>query len=305
MTFFTSDEPQQTIVKEVVYKGVGLHTGNMCRLAFRPAPEDTGVVFVRADLASRPVLPATFRIVSSVVRGTTLSLGGEKDHQVRVHTVEHVLSALSGLGIDNLVVEVNANEPPVADGSALPFIKTLQSAGLQKQNKPRRYFQPEACEYKAGEAFYRVEPAEELVLETTIDFNHRLIGRQTYEYHHNTENYIRDVAPARTFCFDYEVEALKKQGLAMGGSLDNAVVVGMDRIHNKEKSLRFPDEFARHKTLDLLGDLSLLGVPLRAKITAARVGHGHNINLVKQLAAQWSANHFHIDLEDDKTWTKS
>ncbi len=286
MPVVVSQEPQHTIAQEAVYKGVGLHTGNRCHLLFKPAPENAGVVFVRSDLPGRPVLPATHRIVSSVVRGTTLSLEGEKDHEARVHTVEHVLSALYGLGIDNLVVEVNANEPPVADGSAMPFIETLRKAGLKAQSAPRKYLKAGPAAYRAGETEYLVEPADELVLETTIDFKHPLIQRQTLEFRLTTDNYVREVARARTFCFDYEVEALKRQGLARGGSLDNAVVVGMDKIHNKEKALRYPDEFVRHKTLDLLGDLYLLGCPLKARIRASRVGHGHNVNLVKQLAAQ-------------------
>lgn len=284
-----SQEPQHTISHEAVYKGIGLHTGNKCQLVFKPAPEDAGIVFVRVDLPGKPVLPASHRIVSSVIRGTTLSLDGEKNHEARVHTVEHVLSALYALGIDNLVVEVNANEPPVADGSAMPFIEVLKKAGLKAQSKPRAYYRPDPIEYKAGETEYRVEPADTLTLETTIDFKHPLIQKQTLTFRLDTESYLREVARARTFCFDYEVEALKRQGLARGGSLDNAVVVGMDKIHNKEKSLRYPDEFVRHKTLDLLGDLYLLGMPLRAKIFASRVGHGHNVNLVKQLAAQMSA----------------
>ncbi|HRY30593.1 MAG TPA: UDP-3-O-acyl-N-acetylglucosamine deacetylase [Elusimicrobiota bacterium] len=286
MPLVPSQEPQRTIGKEAVYKGVGLHTGNRCHLVFKPAPEDSGIVFVRSDLPGKPRLPASYRIVSSVIRGTTLSLGGEKDHEARVHTVEHVLAALSGLGIDNLAIEVNANEPPVADGSARPFIETLRAAGVRDQNKHRTYLRPDPFVYKGGETEYRVEPADELVLETTIEFKHPLIQRQNYVFHFSTDAFVREISPARTFCFDYEVEALKRQGLARGGSLDNAVVVGMDKIHNKEKALRFPDEFVRHKTLDLLGDLSLLGYPLLAKITTVRPGHGYNVNLVKQLAAQ-------------------
>jgi UDP-3-O-acyl N-acetylglucosamine deacetylase len=289
MPLLTTQEPQQTIAKEAVYKGVGLHTGNKCTLVFKPAPEGAGISFIRSDLKNRPVLPATYEIVSSVIRGTTLSLGGEKDHEARVHTVEHVLSALYGLGIDNLIIEVDANEPPVADGSSRPFIETLQKAGIVAQNKTRRYFQPEPLKYSAGETEYSVEPADELIIETTIDFKHPLIKEQTRRFVVNRENYLAEIAPARTFCFDYEVEALKRQGLARGGSLDNAVVVGMDKIHNKEKSLRFPDEFVRHKTLDLIGDLYLLGFPLKAKVTARRCGHGHNVNVVKQLAAQMQA----------------
>ena len=286
MKILTTGEPQRTLAKEAVYKGVGLHTGNKCQLVFKPAPADHGVVFVRVDLPDRPRLPAHHSIVSSVIRGTTLSLDGEKNHEARVHTVEHVLSALYGLGIDNMEIEVNANEPPVADGSAAPFLDVLEKAGVRDLDKPRRFFQPDALEYRAGETFYEVQPADELTLETMISFKHPFIGEQKVEFTLGAGRFRSDISRARTFCFDYEVEALKRQGVARGGSLDNAVVVGMDRIHNKEKVLRYPDEFVRHKTLDLLGDLFLLGLPLKARIKAYRVGHGHNVNLVKQLAAQ-------------------
>jgi UDP-3-O-acyl N-acetylglucosamine deacetylase len=291
MRIFSTGEPQRSIAKEAIYKGIGLHTGNKCHLVFKPAPADHGVVFVRTDLPGQPRLRAHHSIVSSVIRGTTLSLDGEKGHEARVHTVEHVLSALAGLGIDNGVVEVNANEPPVADGSALPFWEAIEKAGVRELDRPRRFFQPDPLEYRAGETFYEVQPADDLVLETMIHFKHPLVGEQSRTFTITKENYLRDIVRARTFCFDFEVEALKRQGLAKGGSLSNAVVVGMDRIHNKEKTLRYPDEFVRHKTLDLLGDLFLLGLPLKARIKAFRVGHGHNVNLVKQLAAQMGGGH--------------
>ena len=168
----------------------------------------------------------------------------------------------------------------------MPFVEVLEKAGVVDLAVPRRFFQPDPLEYRAGETSYIVEPADELTLETVISFKHPFIGEQKTTFTLMPGRFHSDISRARTFCFDYEVEALKRQGLAKGGSLDNAVVVGMDRIHNKEKVLRYPDEFVRHKTLDLLGDLFLLGVPLKARIQASRVGHGHNVNLVKQLAAQ-------------------
>jgi UDP-3-O-[3-hydroxymyristoyl] N-acetylglucosamine deacetylase/3-hydroxyacyl-[acyl-carrier-protein] dehydratase len=286
MKIIQTGERQRTIAGEAAYEGVGLHTGNKCRLVFKPAPANHGVAFIRTDLPGRPVLPASYKIVSSVIRGTTLSLGGEKDHEARVHTVEHVLSALYGLGLDNMVIEINANEPPVADGSAKPFWDAIEAAGIVELDEPRRFFQPDPLRYEAGETFYEVEPADELIVDTKINFKHPLVGEQRREFHVSKDTYLAEISRARTFCFDYEVEALKRQGLARGGSLDNAVVVGLDRVHNKEKSLRYPDEFVRHKTLDLLGDLFLLGMPLKARIKAYRAGHGHNVNLVKRLAAQ-------------------
>jgi UDP-3-O-acyl N-acetylglucosamine deacetylase len=288
MRIITGLDKQKTIAKEASYKGIGLHTGSKCVITFKPAPADHGVIFIRTDLPGSPVLRADHRHVTSVIRGTTLSVEGDKNHEAKVHTVEHVLSGLVCLGIDNMIIEVNANEPPIADGSAFPFIEAIQKAGLKDLDAPRRYFQPDRIEYTAGDTGtqYVVEPSEDYSLDVTVDYNHPLVGKQSCALTLTPAAYLTDVSRARTFCFDYEVEALKRQGLAKGGSLDNAVVVGSDRIHNKEKSLRYPDEFVRHKTLDLIGDLFLLGLPIKAKVTASRVGHGYNVNLVKMLAQQ-------------------
>lgn len=274
---------QHTIGREVYFKGIGLHTGNLCKATFKPSPANTGVTFIRTDLPEKPAIKAHYSNVLSVIRGTTI--GSEIG---RVHTIEHMLSAVYALGLDNLVIEVDANEPPVADGSSQGFFDTLKEAGTVPQNTPRSVLRPqERLDYKNGETEFIFEPADELRLTTVLVYQHPLIQRQEITVSIQPDAYRRDVAPARTFCFDYEVEALKKQGLARGGSLDNAVVIGLDRIHNKEKQLRFPDEFARHKMLDLLGDLFLLGCPIQGHITAIRPGHGHNINFVKLLAERF------------------
>lgn len=276
-------ETQHTIAREVYFKGIGLHTGNMCKAVFKPAASNQGVRLVRTDLPGRPSVPAHYSNVLGVIRGTTVG-----NEVMRVHTIEHMLSAVYALGIDNLVIELNANEPPVADGSSQGFFDTLKEAGLVDQLAPREILQPaERLEYKNGDTEITLEPADHLRITSVVIFNHPLIQRQEVTIHIEPDAYRREIAPARTFCFDYEVEALKKQGLARGGSLDNAVVIGLDRIHNKEKKLRFPDEFARHKALDLLGDLYLLGSRLRAHVTAVRPGHGHNINFVKQIAERF------------------
>lgn len=274
---------QFTIAKEAYFKGIGLHTGNMCKAVFKPAPANNGVTLVRTDLPGSPSVQALYSNVLGVIRGTTVG-----NDAMRVHTIEHMLSAVYALGIDNLIIEMNANEPPVADGSSQGFFDTLKEAGLKAQEAERLYLQPtEPLHYKNGESELRLEPANELILTTEIIFKHPLIQNQTITMTIEPDRYRTEIAPARTFCFDYEVEALKKQGLAKGGSLDNAVVVGLDRIHNKEKKLRFPDEFVRHKTLDLLGDLYLLGRRLRAHVTAIRPGHGHNTQFVKQMAEKF------------------
>ncbi|OGR51121.1 MAG: UDP-3-O-[3-hydroxymyristoyl] N-acetylglucosamine deacetylase [Elusimicrobia bacterium RIFCSPLOWO2_02_FULL_39_32] len=270
---------QKTIKKEASFAGIGLHTGNSSSLKFIPAPVNTGVIFIRKDLPGKPNIPATIDHVVGVVRGTTLGING-----AQIHTVEHICSALLGLGIDNLLIEVDANEPPVADGSAKPFVEVLLSSGLLEQDQPKKILELiEPVIYKANETEIRIEPARNFSIHCQLIFNHPLIGKQEKFFQIDTETYIREIAPARTFCFDYEVEALKRKGLARGGSLDNAVVVGLDRIYNKEKKLRFEDEFVRHKILDFMGDFFLLGKTVLGKIDAIKVGHGHNINFVKEL----------------------
>jgi len=276
-------EFQHTIAQEAYFQGIGLHTGNLCKAVFKPAPDDHGVLLVRTDLPGRPSVRAHHSNVLSVIRGTTVG-----HEAMRVHTIEHMLSAVYALGIDNLLIELNANEPPVADGSSRIFYDTLKEAGVTAQSAERRVLTPtEPLRYKSGESEISFEPADELRLTVSILFNHPLIQQQEVSVLIEPSVYRDEIAPARTFCFDYEVEALKKQGLAKGGSLDNAVVVGLDRIHNKEKKLRFPDEFVRHKTLDLLGDLYLLGPRLKGHVTAVRPGHGHNINFVRLMAERF------------------
>ncbi len=271
---------QKTIRDSAVYKGIGLHTGSMTTMKFIPAPAGHGVVFVRTDLPGLPQIPALIENVIGVIRGTSLGLG-----DAQVHTVEHVCSALFALGIDNLRVELDASEPPVADGSARDFVETLLKAGVLEQDRPKQFFTvKEPIAYRLNETEIKLEPGEGLTIACQLVYDHPMLGNQEGTFVIDQESYIKEIASARTFCFDYEVEALKRKGLARGGSLDNAVVVGMDRIYNKEKTLRFPNEFARHKVLDFIGDLFLLGKIVRGKITAVKIGHGHNINFVKELA---------------------
>lgn len=274
---------QHTLARTVDIKGIGLHTGNLCHAIFKPAPANHGITFVRTDLPGQPAIRALYSKVVGVIRGTTIGEG-----EARAHTIEHMMSALYALGIDNAVVEMTANEPPIVDGSSREFFDGLQQAGLVDQGVPRRYFSvPEPFEYRANDTVLRIEPGDTLTLTVEIVYSHPLIQSQRVTTRVSPDSYRAEIAPARTFCFDYEVEALKKQGLARGGSLDNAVVVGLDRIHNKEKQLRYPDEFARHKTLDLLGDLYLLGCRLQGHVTAIRPGHGHNTTFVKRLAERY------------------
>lgn len=273
-------ERQKTIAREISFSGIGLHTGGLSTVVFKPAPENSGIKFVRVDLPDKPVIEMSSRNVLGVIRGTTLG----KDN-VQIHTTEHLLATFYGLGIDNLIVELNGNEPPVADGSVLPFVQVLERAGIVEQEEEKKFFTLSLpVRYLHDEAEIIAFPAEALKISCTIDYRHPLLKSQYASFLVTPEVFKREIAPARTFCFDYEIESLKKKGLGKGGSLDNAVVIGIDRIHNKEKSLRFADEFVRHKILDLLGDLYLLGKPLKAEVVAIRCGHSHNIAFTKMLA---------------------
>lgn len=274
---------QITIGKEIELEGVGLHTGNKSKITFRPAPANTGIRFFRADLAGTPMIPARLDFVLTTVRGTNLGLG-----EAKVHTVEHVLSACTGLGIDNLDILVTANEPPIMDGSALPFIEALIRAGLKTLDAPKRWLHlPHEVSYTAKDgARYRAVPSERFEIVATLVHDHPLMPKMTLSMNVERESYLAEVARARTFCFEHEVAYLKSQGLAQGGSLENAIVIGKDRFHTNEEGLRFPDEFVRHKMLDLIGDLTLIGRPLfKMRIEAERLGHAHNVEFAKLLDA--------------------
>lgn len=269
---------QATLSREFEIKGVGLHTGRKCRAIFRPAPANAGFKFIRTDLPGNPVFYPKVGHVVDVVRGTTL---GNGDH--RVFTIEHILSSLVGCGVDNAVIELDDNEPPVADGSAKDFVDGILAAGVSEQSEERERFRPtEPFEYVANQTVVRVEPNDRFEILCEIGYDHPLLKNQSFFFTED-DDYRKEIAPARTYCFDYEIEALKKKGLAKGGSLDNAIVVGPGGIYNPGSFLRFPDEFVRHKVLDLMGDLSLLGCPLQARVIAKRCGHGHNINFLRKL----------------------
>ncbi|MBI1882629.1 MAG: UDP-3-O-[3-hydroxymyristoyl] N-acetylglucosamine deacetylase [Chlamydiae bacterium] len=271
---------QKTISKKVSYSGIALHTGNKTRITFLPAPPNTGIEFVRMDLPERPVVKARLSNVTGVTRGTTIEEKG-----VKVHTVEHVLAALMGCGIDNLLIEMEANEPPVGDGSSLAFVEMIRSSGIEEQASLKtclRLSRP--VYYEEGDASLVAIPSESCRISFTLSYKDSKIKDQFYTVEVNEENFISQIAPCRTFCFYHEVEYLMKQGLIKGGSLDNAVVVGKDAIFSKE-SLRFPDECVRHKVLDLMGDLYLLGKPFKAHVMAIKSGHAMNFEFAKRLAS--------------------
>lgn len=275
-------EPQTTIAEPVSLEGVGLHTGNPSKLSFRPAPANAGIRFFRTDLPGTPMIPARLGFVVATVRGTNLGLG-----EAKVHTVEHVLSALTGLGIDNVDVLVSANEPPAADGSALPFFKALLAAGVRRYpDFPKRELHIAGeVTYEDKGSRYRATPSEHFDVKATLLHDHPLVPKLELSVRLDPETYVSELAPARTFCFEHEVAFLKSQGLAQGGSLENAVVIGKDKVHTNAEGLRFDDEFVRHKILDLVGDLTLIGRPLfKIKLEVVRPGHAHNIEFAKLLS---------------------
>ncbi|MCX6356402.1 MAG: bifunctional UDP-3-O-[3-hydroxymyristoyl] N-acetylglucosamine deacetylase/3-hydroxyacyl-ACP dehydratase [Candidatus Aureabacteria bacterium] len=271
-------QKQQTIKTPVCLSGVGVHTGNKTRLVFTPAPPNTGVRFVRTDIPGLPAVDAVATNVTSVCRGTTIACGG-----IEVHTVEHVLAAIRGCDVDNVVVELDSNEPPVGDGSATPYVRMIKSAGVEEQDAPREEFVVvEPVWASKDNAAIAIIPSPEYRVSYTMDFRHPTLPAQFVSFTVNEETFEREIASGRTFCFYHEIEALVKQGLIKGGSLENAVVIGDGVIYSKEQ-LRFPDEFARHKVLDLIGDMSLVGRRVRGHVIAMRSGHELNVELAKKL----------------------
>lgn len=271
---------QRTIKTQVCLTGVGVHTGSKTRLVFTPAPVDTGVTFVRTDLPGSPEVPALACNVSDVRRGTTIARGGAE-----VHTVEHVLSAIRGCGLDNVVVELDANEPPVGDGSANAYVRMIRSAGIEEQGAPRRELVVREPVWVAKDnAAIAVIPSPQFRISYTMDFKHPTLPAQFVSFLLDEETFEREIAPGRTFCFYHEIEYLVSQGLIKGGSLENAVVIGDGVIYSKER-LRFPDEFARHKVLDIIGDLCLVGRHVKAHVIAMRSGHELNVEVARRLAA--------------------
>jgi UDP-3-O-[3-hydroxymyristoyl] N-acetylglucosamine deacetylase len=275
----TAELNQRTIKSPVGCIGVGLHSGARVQMTLRPASAGTGIVFSRVDIAPGLDIPARAEFVVDTRFATTLGIG-----RVRVGTVEHLLSALNGLGIDNLRVEIDGPEIPIMDGSAAPFVYLLRTAGVELQRKLKRFLVVrKAIEVREGEKLARISPAPHFGISCTIDFDHPLIKDQELRLVLNDRVYHREIARARTFTLLRDVEGLKKIGLAKGGSLENAIVVDDFHILNPE-GLRFADEFVRHKMLDLIGDLTLIGRPLfKMRIEAERLGHAHNVEFAKLL----------------------
>jgi len=298
-------EKQRTIENEVTIQGTGLHTGTNCKITFKPAPENYGIKFIRVDLGDKPEIPATSDYVVDVSRGTTIGIG-----EARVHTIEHVLAAIVGLQIDNIKIEIDGIEPPVIDGSSLPFVNKLLEAGFVKQDANKDYLIiDETITYKNEDE--QVEfvalPSDSYRMTVMVDYQNPALGSQHSGMFDLEKEFITEFAPARTFCFLSEIEPLIEQGLIQGGNIDNAVVI-VDHDMSEEKvleikaklglkadikigttgffnenSLRFKNEPVRHKLLDMLGDLALIGAPIKAQILAARPGHKANVEFAKKI----------------------
>jgi UDP-3-O-[3-hydroxymyristoyl] N-acetylglucosamine deacetylase len=274
----------QSLTKAV---GVGLHSGQRVELTLRPAQPDTGIVFRRVDLPQPVDIPITATAVTDTRLASTISNGGAK-----VFTVEHLMSACAGLGIDNLYIDITAEEVPILDGSASSFVFLLQSAGIVEQNAPKRFIRVlKTVEVREGEGanvkWARLEPHHGYKLSFEIDFRHPAVDStgQSVVFDMDTDVYTRDIARARTFGFTRDVEMMRANGLALGGGLDNAIVMDDYKVLNSD-GLRYDDEFVKHKILDAMGDLYLIGKPLLASYVAFRSGHAMNNLLLRELLNQ-------------------
>ncbi len=298
-------ELQRTIAKEVSLSGIGLHTGTSCTMTFKPAPENYGIRFVRIDLGGNPEIPAIADNVVDVSRGTTIGIG-----EAKVHTVEHVLASVVGLQIDNIIIELNGIEPPVGDGSSMPYVEQLLKAGFVQQEAPKDYLiidQTVMYHDEDRQVDIVALPLDGYRATVMVDYQNPALGSQHTGLFDLEKEFVTEFAPARTFCFLSEVEQLANIGLIKGGDIDNAVVIvdinashdELDKLRNKigiqekisigkngilnNKELRFKNEPVRHKLLDLLGDLALIGAPIKAQLLAARPGHKANVEFAKQI----------------------
>ena len=277
---------QRTLKNVIRATGVGLHTGEKVYLTLRPAAPDTGIVFRRVDLEPPVEIRACPHNVGDTRLSTTLV-----NAEVRVSTVEHLLAAFAGLGIDNAYVDVSAPEVPIMDGSAGPFVFLIQSSGVEEQNRPKRFIRiKRPVEVRDGDKFARLEPYDGFKVEFSIDFDHPAFHDRTKhaQVDFSTSSFVKEVSRARTFGFLREIEQLRQQNLALGGSLDNAVVVDEFRVLNEE-GLRYEDEFVKHKILDAIGDLYLLGHTLIGSYKGHKSGHALNNQLLRALVADAEA----------------
>jgi UDP-3-O-[3-hydroxymyristoyl] N-acetylglucosamine deacetylase len=294
---------QRTLKSLTRAVGVGVHSGQKVELTLRPAAPDSGIVFRRIDLPVPVDIPVGPLTVSDTRMATTISAGGDPGAP-KVQTIEHLLSACAGLGLDNVAIDITAEEVPILDGSAASFVFLLQSAGIQLQNAPKRFLRvKKAVEIREGEGptlkWARLEPFHGYKLGFEIEFNHPALDAtgQSVEFDFGSGQYKRDIARARTFGFTKDVELMRSRGLGLGGNMDNVIVIDDYRVLNAE-GLRYDDEFVKHKILDAIGDMQVLGRPLLASYTAFKGGHALNNRLLRQLLADASAYEM-VTFEDE------
>lgn len=276
-------EKQRTIKKEISVSGIGLHTGKKVNLTFKPASVDSGINFIRTDLASRPVIRAGIEnslLQGHIPRRTSIGING-----VDLHTIEHLMAVLFGLGIDNIVIEIDNEEIPGLDGSGRDFLEALAKAQVVEQEKNKEcYYVKEPIFIQEADAFIMVLPSADFKVSYTLSYNHPMLRAQFLELNLDSDTFRKEIVGARTFCLQEEAEELQRQGVGLGANYTNTLVVGKDGVIDNK--LRFEDEFIRHKILDLLGDLYLLGEPIRGHIIALRSGHYLNLKLAKKIDQQ-------------------
>ena len=285
---------QRTIKKAITVTGTGLHSGQPVDLEFHPQPVNTGIVFERSDISGSAPIPASAFLVQDTMMSSNLVFGG-----TRVGTVEHLLSAIAGLGVDNLLVRVSASEIPIMDGSASPFVGLLLQAGFSEQEAAKKFLKMvKPIRVKVDDKWAELRPYEGFEMNFEIDFDHPAFDKnfQHAQFQFSTQNFIEQLSEARTFGFMKDIEALRKNNLALGGSMDNAIVIDEARVLNAE-GLRFSDEFVRHKILDALGDLYLIGYPIIGRFSAYKSGHALNNLLVREILSD--SNNFEIVTFDD------
>ena len=279
---------RRTIKNTIEISGIGLHKGEEIKLTLKPSEnnDERGIIFKRIDVSGKNnVIKVDYRNLFDLERGTNI----RNEDDVKVHTIEHFLSSLSITGVTDILVEISGNELPILDGSSIGFVEKLLEAGIVELNEeiePVVITEPVVFSDEKAGKYVMALPYDGFKISYTIDFNHSFLKSQYYELEVNLENYIENIAKCRTFAFDYEIDFLKKNNLALGGSLENAVVVGADGPLNPE-GLRYPDEFVRHKILDIIGDLYVLGMPIKAHIIAIKAGHYVNSRLTEMIAKKY------------------
>lgn len=274
-----NNQNQQTIEESISISGIGLHSGKLVEIKLLPAEVDHGIKFIRIDKKTDNVIDAVWSNVSETVLSTTIS----NQSGIKISTIEHLMSALSGLHIDNLIIYINASEVPIMDGSSKPFVDLIENVGIKVQNKKRKLLNiKKTIEVKKDNSSAKIIPSNQFSIDFEIDFPSQLVSKQSCQLQLINGNYKTDIAAARTFGFEKDVEYLRSNGLALGGSLENAVVVGENEILNKD-GLRYSDEFVRHKILDSIGDLYLAGSPIIGYFFGNKSGHHLNNQLLRKL----------------------